>query len=260
MSSPENADLEDTPEPKFKPSPSKINSNVTVFRGSNSPTKSAFSGIFRKYTSPGRGEIRRGNHTEALTKRVHKRKRRELEKDNRVAYRRSSSDSESEDRKPQKNPEGVVHQYPPNEIGFIPSIFSFIENHPRLPHVLSYYLQFLFNVFLVFFFMYLTYCFFSAIRQDVDMKSEESMAETLAEMAVCAREFVDNRCDRQNRVPAMEMVCNNWEKCMNRDPSSVGRAKVSAHTFAEIINGFFEPIAYKSMVITAPTFYFLPLN
>jgi hypothetical protein len=35
---------------------------------------------------------------------------------------------------------------------------------------------------------------------------------------------------------------------MNRDPTVVGRAKVSAETFAEIINSFIEPISYKTMV------------
>ena len=35
---------------------------------------------------------------------------------------------------------------------------------------------------------------------------------------------------------------------MRRDPSVVGRAKLSAETFAEIINGFIEPISYKTMV------------
>lgn len=35
---------------------------------------------------------------------------------------------------------------------------------------------------------------------------------------------------------------------MNRDPTQVGRARVSAETFAEIINSFIEPISYKTMV------------
>jgi len=35
---------------------------------------------------------------------------------------------------------------------------------------------------------------------------------------------------------------------MNRDPNSVGRAKISAHTFAQIFNSFIEPISYKAMV------------
>lgn len=44
---------------------------------------------------------------------------------------------------------------------------------------------------------------------------------------------------------------------MNRDPTVVGRAKVSAETFAEIINSFIEPISYKTMV-SAPKIS--PLN
>lgn len=35
---------------------------------------------------------------------------------------------------------------------------------------------------------------------------------------------------------------------MNRDPTVVGRARVSAETFAEIVNSFIEPISYKTMV------------
>jgi len=39
---------------------------------------------------------------------------------------------------------------------------------------------------------------------------------------------------------------------MNRDPTVVGRARVSAETFAEIINSFIEPISYKTMVRHSP--------
>ena len=67
-------------------------------------------------------------------------------------------------------------------------------------------------------------------------------------MAVCSKEYLENRCAPSTRVPAMEKACMAWEKCMNRDPSVVGRARVSAETFAEIINSFIEPISYKTMV------------
>lgn len=96
--------------------------------------------------------------------------------------------------------------------------------------------------------MYLVYSFWSTIRSDVDIKSREVASETLAEMAACTREFRDNKCDRADRVPAMEIVCNNWEKCMQQDPTKVGRARVSAKTFAEILNSFMEPISIKAMV------------
>jgi hypothetical protein len=69
-------------------------------------------------------------------------------------------------------------------------------------------------------------------------------------MAVCSKEYLENRCAPNTRVPAMEKACVAWEKCMNRDPTVVGRARVSAETFAEIINSFIEPISYKTMVFS----------
>lgn len=128
------------------------------------------------------------------------------------------------------------------------ALFEFITQHPTLPHILAFYAQLCLNTFLSGGAIYIIYSFWSTIRSDVDKKSSEAIAELLAEMAVCAQQYTDNRCERSTRVPAMEVVCSNWEKCMNQDPQNVGRARVSAHTFAEIFNSFIEPISYKAMV------------
>jgi len=40
---------------------------------------------------------------------------------------------------------------------------------------------------------------------------------------------------------------------MNRDPAAVGRAQVGAETFAGVVNGFVDPISWKTMVrLTLP--------
>lgn len=39
---------------------------------------------------------------------------------------------------------------------------------------------------------------------------------------------------------------------MNRDPKIVGRAKVGAEMLAEVINGFVEPISWKTLVRKCP--------
>lgn len=132
--------------------------------------------------------------------------------------------------------------------GMIASLFNFIEKHPTIPHILSFYAQLLLNVFLVGSVIYLLYSFWATIRADVDKKSEEAVVGIMAEMAACAQSYQENRCDRDTRAPALESLCNNWEKCMKKDPHAVGRARVSAHTFAEIFNGFIEPISWKAMV------------
>ncbi|KAI9760140.1 MAG: serine/threonine protein kinase, CMGC group [Chaenotheca gracillima] len=242
-SSPENADAEDTPD-----APSRT---MTKFSANDNSNKNDKKGsIFGRFGSPGRGELRRGVFSDNITHRVRKRRRREADRENRQLARRGSQDDDSsyDDQDSQRPKDRKDHNIVPPSIGTIPALFGWLESHPHLPHILSYYAQLLLNVFAVLFIIYLVYVVVSTIRSDVDMASDEAMADILAEMAACAQQFVENKCDRSNRVPALEKVCTNWEKCMNRDPASVGRARVSAHTFAEILNSFIEPISYKALV------------
>jgi hypothetical protein len=118
---------------------------------------------------------------------------------------------------------------------------------PLFPAVLCSYLQVLFNLAMMSLLVYCVWIFLSTIRHDVDLKVEEYSTEILAEMALCSKEYIRNNCMPGRRVPALEKTCNSWEKCMNQDPTLVGRAKVSAETFGEIINSFLNPIGLKSM-------------
>ena len=213
--------------------------------------------VKNKLYSPGRGEVPRADHSNAMEKRVEKRRKREV--DRRVARRRRHSMSDSGDdsehpaaSSPRKTSNQHSQQGPDmqNKPHWLASLFTFIAQHPTVPHILSFYAQLLFNLFLLGGCAYLFYCFWSAVQGDVDKKSHEAMADIMAEMAACAEQYTANKCDRTTRVPAMETVCENWSKCMNRDPARVGRAKVSAHTFAEIFNSFVEPISYKAMIFT----------
>lgn len=70
----------------------------------------------------------------------------------------------------------------------------------------------------------------------------------MAEIQQCSRQYIENRCSPELRVPAMEKACSTWEACMKRDPSTLGRAKLSAETFAEVINSLIDPISYKTMM------------
>ena len=64
---------------------------------------------------------------------------------------------------------------------------------------------------------------------------------------MCSLQYRNNLC-QDNVVPAMIQQCAKWEMCMNRDPAVVGRAKVSAELVAEVVNGFVEPISWKTLV------------
>ncbi|KAL8694647.1 MAG: hypothetical protein Q9218_000742 [Villophora microphyllina] len=247
QSSPANGDTEETPEPAPHGDQAKNNGAMIQFRAEK---KQPALGIFGRYGMSGRGEIQRRPHNDLIARRIHKRKRRDTDRDIKIARRRPSdgSESEGEDHGTHNAHRGQGSQQEVHQVGAIPAFFSYLETHPNLPHILSYYAQFLLNFFLVGVLIYIVYAFWSTIRSDVNEKSKEAASEILVEMAACARDFKENRCDEAVRVPAMESVCNSWEKCMQRDPAMVGRAKVSAHTFAEIINNFFQPISGKAMI------------
>ena len=74
------------------------------------------------------------------------------------------------------------------------------------------------------------------------------LEDIIQEISMCAMQYSDNRCAHPDPIPAMIQQCSNWETCMNRDPAIIGRAKVGAELIAEVVNGFVEPISWKTLV------------
>ncbi|KAF2761300.1 hypothetical protein EJ05DRAFT_497852 [Pseudovirgaria hyperparasitica] len=227
---------------KSTASPTKAPSSPSKSSPSKDRRNSFFGKMGRMFNSPGRGEIAKREYYSAKSeRRVQRRRAKELKE---IARRNSTEEDDEDDssnNKSKKNnttsPKGSV----------IAAVLSFVHEHPNLPHILSWYLQFLFNGFLGFIAAYIVWSFVAAIMGDVDMAAKKVTAETMREMAVCAKQYQENRCDPATRAPALENVCNNWDKCMNQDPTAVGKASVSAHTFAMIFNSLIEPISYKAM-------------
>jgi hypothetical protein len=131
----------------------------------------------------------------------------------------------------------------------IAGFLHWVEAHPNLPSVLSYYMQLTVNIFLATGFMYVLYCAWQGVMSDVDLESSKHMSEVLVDIAICAKNYKVNRCD--DVVPHLEKACGAWKTCMDRDPKKVARASVTAKTFAMIFNSFVEEFSYKSMVCLA---------
>ncbi|CAE6456576.1 unnamed protein product [Rhizoctonia solani] len=80
-----------------------------------------------------------------------------------------------------------------------------------------------------------------------------------AEINQCTSQYLLNKCDKGKVVPHMQQFCDGWKKCMQRDASVVGRARVAAETLAEVVNGFVEPITWKTLGFSVSTLAFLVL-
>ena len=249
QSSPANADTDDTPEPVARSALHRSRGAMIHFEGKKSEKKSSSPGLFSRFSSLGRGDTSRRSHlaTTRSKGKAQKRRRRDGDPDVHSAPRRPSNDSDFEEQ-PGSGEGAPQNSKTAQQMGLIPSVLTFIDAHPGLPNTLSYYVQFVLNFFLALCVMYVLYGIFSTISNDITERAMMESSDILAEMAVCTREFKENRCERDTRVPAMEIVCDNWEKCMQRDPYKVGRSRLSAGMFAEIVNSFIEPISFKAIV------------
>ncbi|QDS75383.1 hypothetical protein FKW77_002631 [Venturia effusa] len=235
------ADTEATPDTGMG-----FRSKMADFFGSSSKSPSKKAVVLSK-GSPGKGEIAKPYSNKIVkrrdkqTSRSSKRLRQQAEdSDHEAPSTRKSSDSHGEQEEVKKGPHPVG------------AFFAWIEAHPSLPHTLSFYVQFFFDFLIAAGVLYLLYSVWAAVSGDVDKKAQEAVNEIRIEMAVCARHWQENQCDstRFNVAPALVNLCEDWKKCFEKDPQSVGRAKVSAHTFAEILNSFVEPISWKAFLFS----------
>jgi len=249
----DNADAEDTPDPpKTGQTMTAFTSGATVRQPMFGRYGSSFLG-----SSPGRAEQRRGKYANAIINKVRKRKR--IDRDYAlVRGHREGSDSESDGDESRPRSRGKQPKQESKD-GWLASTFNYIESHPNLPNVLSIYAQMAINFFIAGLTVFGVYTFWVTVRADVDKASNDERALVLAEIARCATNYVDNRCGSNQRLPALQVPCEEWEHCMHRDPDSIGRARVSAHTFAQIFNSFIEPISYKAMVCLLFLRWFLPM-
>jgi len=126
------------------------------------------------------------------------------------------------------------------------------------PYVLLGYLQFFFNLCLISVFLYLLVQFILTVQRDVEQRISEYSMDMVQEIALCAMQYKNNLC-ATNPIPAMAQQCGSWEICMQRDPTVIGRAKVGAELIAEVVNGFVEPISWKTLAFTLASLSFFTL-
>ncbi|KAL2848285.1 Di-sulfide bridge nucleocytoplasmic transport domain-containing protein [Aspergillus pseudodeflectus] len=240
FSSPENADNDETPE-----QPTKSGHRNSLF------------GMYGRFApSPGRGEIQRLTHySNAAVRRVQKRRLRNKQLGLQI-HRDSDDESDrpsSSEGKTKGKKQGHTEGEQSSRLSSFSDFFALLEAHPNVPNILSWWAQLLVNLSLFSLAVYVVFGFVSAIRSEFDQAAEEMSDTILAEMAVCAKDYFDNRCGGGDQPPALKAACDNWDRCMNRDPAKVGRARVSAQTMAIIINSFIDPISWKAILFFLAT-------
>jgi hypothetical protein len=184
----------------------------------------------------GRGELRRGH---AVTKPA--RWRRPIVKVE-IGRGYGSDDSEEE---PDSTPAPKTSRNARKQKG---AAEDWIKTHSHLPLIMMQYVLLFFWMSFVFSAVWIMYNCYQTVTQDVEFKVQESSSKVSDQMTECSKQYLQNRCAPDIRVPAIEHQCQEWERCMNQDPKKIGRARVSAVTFAEIINSFVNGLGFKTLV------------
>uniref|UniRef100_A0A060T6T0 ARAD1B14586p n=1 Tax=Blastobotrys adeninivorans TaxID=409370 RepID=A0A060T6T0_BLAAD len=128
------------------------------------------------------------------------------------------------------------------------------RTNDNTPYIISTYLQLAFNMFMVCIILYLVSRSLVVLWRDVDAKLESYSNNLMVDISQCTMQYLENNCRPDIRPPALHDECSRLEKCMEQDPSGIGRAKVTAETIAEIINSFVEPFTMKTTIVAFTLF------
>ncbi|KAI7776022.1 hypothetical protein LA080_005892 [Diaporthe eres] len=195
----------------------------------------------------GKGELPRQDWFQR--DKVRKRVRMERDKDigstrSRLPDGRDEDDSDDDDDEPTGR-----RSRRKRDLGWLHHILTSISSNPNAPMIISWYLQVLFNAACGGVVLWMAWGIISAIRGEVLYSSEKARAQLLEEMNACSRRYIENKCSPiQDRLPALEGMCNEWETCMSQDSNVVAGVKASAGHLADILNEFFSRLSWKATV------------
>lgn len=200
--------------------------------------------------TPGKGEISRGNRDIHSRGKIRKRTRQTGDRDvgsvrSRLPHDSDESDSDWE----QDLNNGTTRRRQRTKQGAVGGFLSAITMNPDAPIILSRWVQFSLNFLLIGALLWFVWGGISMVRADLASATEKARADLLAEMQICSLEYTKNRCSpKAERLPALGKVCDEWEACMNQDPSSVMKVQVSAKNLAEVLNEFTSVLNAKAWV------------
>lgn len=131
--------------------------------------------------------------------------------------------------------------------GWFSSFLTTIHDHPNAPVIMSWWIQCGVNLFFALMGVALFAAMGSMIVSDFRYAAGEARSRLLAEMEACTHEYTKNRCaPKADRLPALAVVCDEWESCMNQDPEKIKSLAISSKQMAVTINEFFNVLSFKA--------------
>ena len=87
-----------------------------------------------------------------------------------------------------------------------------------------------------------------ALKDDIYNRINYEINDIARENSLCLKEYKENQCEVDTRIPALEDFCNQKEKCFLRNGLlEIGKTKTTITVLIEIINEIFEKLTWNSI-------------
>ncbi|KAM0677490.1 hypothetical protein BDAP_001991 [Binucleata daphniae] len=125
------------------------------------------------------------------------------------------------------------------------------RNVPLLLYVYSYSI---FNICIFCIFLYISFCAVLLIKSEITSKIRvrRKVIEKIIERA--RYNYNINKCEPNQRVPALQNLCNKWECEMSRGLESVEIFKIVGEVFGDVIDAFISRFSMKSIICSLSFF------
>lgn len=88
------------------------------------------------------------------------------------------------------------------------------------------------------------------IFDDVTNKLNSEIQFEAARINQCQKDYEENNCESNKRLPALEEYCQEKDKCRFENPRSVVMKSTAITVLvAEVINGFINTLEVKSLIV-----------
>ncbi|KAI0111174.1 Di-sulfide bridge nucleocytoplasmic transport domain-containing protein [Nemania sp. FL0031] len=132
--------------------------------------------------------------------------------------------------------------------GWFGGFLSSLHQHPYLPSILGYWLNFCFSFFCVGGTLWILWAIVAGLREDFAAAQSLVREELLDEMAKCRSDYINNKCTPvSERLPAMFQLCEQWFTCMNRNPDHLKKVQLGAKSIVEVLNEIVDTMSYKTI-------------
>ncbi|OAG31650.1 hypothetical protein NEDG_00125 [Nematocida displodere] len=135
--------------------------------------------------------------------------------------------------------------HPPTPTSSLP----FYDQLIRVNYIASAYISLFMNAFLICMFILLAVKFTVTVKNDLSIKYLNLIESNKSLIAESKRQYLVNRCAPEQRVPALEAQCREWEQCMAKDPFREELTKVIFKIASDSLEEFLSGVSFRTVGI-----------